>query len=448
MTDTVVEAAAAQRPQAAPVPAAAEYPHLRRNFTLGVTNGAMFGFAEALMSVDTVLTWFVHHLAGSNFLVGLVGPMRDAGWYLPQLLASHGLQRQPRKMPLYRRMAAIRILMWLTWVVATFSIKDYTLLLLVFFLSYAVYSIAAGLAGLPFMDIVAKTIPSRRRGAFFGGRLLFAGILGLGASVIVSWMLSEDSPAAFPANVGCLFLIGWVAMLLGLTLFTQFVEPAGDVRPEPGTFRSHVQRAARLPRQDNNLRFYLIARTFLMLSYVAAPFYAVYSISVLNAPATILGVYVGVRTVSALLLNPVWARLSDRRGNRLVVRAATVCGLFMPAWAIVTPLIAAGQHADSTVLSLSFVPIFALSGIFETGMTIGANNLLLEISPSTDRAIYVGLANTILGVAYFSTVISGVLADWLGYQLVFSLALVFFVMALWAASRIREPRELEGGVLA
>ena len=36
-----------------------EVPHLKRNFFLGVFNGAMFNFAEALMQIDTVLTWFV-----------------------------------------------------------------------------------------------------------------------------------------------------------------------------------------------------------------------------------------------------------------------------------------------------------------------------------------------------------------------------------------------------
>ena len=84
------------------------YPHLKRNFALGVINGGLFVFAEALMSIDTVLTWFVQQLGGSNFLIGLVGPMRDAGWFLPQLFVSHRLQREPLKMPLYRRAAAVR----------------------------------------------------------------------------------------------------------------------------------------------------------------------------------------------------------------------------------------------------------------------------------------------------------------------------------------------------
>src|SRR5512135_1975475 len=114
-------------------------PQLRRDFTLVIMNGGLFVFAEALMSIDTVLTWFVQQLGGSNFLIGLVGPMRDAGWFLPQLFISHRLQRERLEMPLYRRAAAVRSTVWFVWMIATFMLAaNYPALLLVFFVAYAV----------------------------------------------------------------------------------------------------------------------------------------------------------------------------------------------------------------------------------------------------------------------------------------------------------------------
>jgi len=298
------------------------------------------------------------------------------------------------------------------------------------------------------MDVVAKTIPIRRRGSYFGGRLFLGGLLSLGAGLIVSLMLNDNNPADFPANVGWISAIGWVAATLGLFAFSQVIEPPGDVRPEPNTMASHVRRAARLPRHNHNLRYFLIARVVLFLSYIAAPFYAIYSIDVLKAPAWIIGLYVGVRTVASLTINPLWARLSDRRGNRLVMRAATACGLAVPAWAIFVPLLAGTLQVSAEVVPFLFVPIFGLLGLYETGVGIGASNLLLEIAPINDRAIYIGFTNTILGVAYFSTIISGLLVDWLGYRGVFILALIFFVIAFWALSLVREPRELGKDVAA
>ncbi len=248
-------------------------PHLRRNFTLGVINGGAFVFAESLMSIDTVLTWFVDRLGGSNFLIGLVGPMRDTGWYLPQLFVSHRLQRQSLKQPLYRRTAVVRMVAWTVWTLAAFLLAaNYPALLFVFLIAYGVNAIASGFAGLPFLDIVAKTIPTRQRGSFFGARLFTGGVLGLAASVLVGLILAESMPPFFPLNVGVLFVLSWIAAAIGLAAFSSIKEPTGDVRDEEDTLASHLQRAARLPQHNHNLRYLLIARVVILMSYVAKPF--------------------------------------------------------------------------------------------------------------------------------------------------------------------------------
>ncbi len=420
-----------------------QYPHLRRNFALGVINGGLFVFAEALMSIDTVLPWFVEQLGGSNFLIGLVGPMRDAGWFLPQLFTSHRLQREPLKMPLYRRSAVVRSVVWFIWTAATFVLAaNYPALLLVFFVAYGINALASGFAGLPFMDIVAKTIPANRRGSFFGGRLFAGGVLGLVASVIVGVVLSAQNPQPFPHNVGTLFALSWLAAITGLGMFSMIKEPPGDVRDDGYTFTAHLQRAARLPRQNQNLRYLLIARVVILLSYVAAPFYSIYSINVLGAPVSIIGLYMGVRTIVALLINPIWSRLSDRRGNKIVTQLAVAAGVVMIAWAAFVPEIARSLNVPAALIAYAIVPVYALAGIYETGVGIGAVNLTLEVAPPNDRAIYIGLTNTILGVAYLSTAVSGLIVDLVGYEGVFLLGLSLLLVAAWALWRLRDPRAL------
>jgi MFS family permease len=418
-------------------------PHLKRNFTLGIVNGGLFVFAESLMSIDTVLTWFVQQLGGSNFLIGLVGPMRDAGWFLPQLFTSHRLQREPFKMPVYRRAAAVRAAAWLVWTIATFLLAaNYPALLLVFFVAYGVNSLASGFAGLPFMDIVAKTIPPERRGSYFGARLFAGSILGIAASVIVGVVLSARNPQPFPDNVGTLFVLSWFAAVIGMTAFGLVKEPPGDVRDDGYTFTAHLQRAARLPRQNQNLRYLLIARVVILLSYVAAPFYSIYSINVLGAPVSIIGVYMGARTIVSLLINPLWSRLSDRRGNKIVMQLATAVGVVMLVWVVVVPGAARSLNVPPALIAYAVVPVFALMGAYETGVGIGAVNLTLEVAPPNDRAIYIGLTNTVLGVAYLSTAVSGLIVDLMGYEGVFVLGLILLLVAMWALWRLRDPREL------
>ena len=183
------------------------------------------------------------------------------------------------------------------------------------------------------------------------------------------------------------------------------------MRDDGDTFTAHMQRAARLPRQNQNLRYLLIARVVILLSYVAAPFYSIYSINVLGAPVSIIGVYMGVRTIVALLINPVWSRLSDRRGNKIVMQLATAVGVVMLAWVVFMPGLARSLNVPAAVIAYAVVPVFALMGTYETGVGIGAVNLTLEVAPPNDRAIYIGLTNTILGVAYLSTAVSGLIVD-------------------------------------
>ena len=424
-------------------PAATVYPHLWRNFSLGIVNGGMFGLAEALMSIDTVLTWFVQQLGGSNFLIGLVGPLRDAGWLLPQLFISHRLQREPLKQPLYRRAAMIRVVAWLLWTLAVFVLAGYpSALLLVFFTAYGVNALASGLAGLPFLEIVAKTIPPDRRGSYFGGRMFLGGLLSLLAGVLVSVMLAENNPTPFPQNVGVLLVVAFAAAMVGLTAFALVKEPRSEVRDDGITFVAHLQRAFRLPRYNRDLRYMLLARVAILLSYVAAPFFSIYSINVLGAPPSIIGVYVGVRTLTALVVNPVWSRLSDRRGNKLVMQLTTTCGVVMLVWAVLAPPVTQAWGLSADLRPYLFVPVFAMMGLYETGIGIGANNLTLEVAPANDRAIYIGLTNTVLGVAYISTVVSGLIVDAVGYAGVFVLGLLLLLLASWALWRLRDPRKL------
>jgi len=102
-------------------------------------------------------------------------------------------------------------------------------------------------------------------------------------------------------------------------------------------------------------------------------------------------------------------------------------------------------NVPAAIIMYAIVPVFALMGAYETGVGIGAVNLTLEVAPPNDRAIYIGLTNTILGVAYLSTAVSGLIVDLVGYEGVFALSLILLLVASWALWRLRDPRELIAG---
>ena len=416
----------------------------RRNFFLGVFNGAAFIFAETLVSADLVLTNFLSKLTTSNFLIGLVVPLRDAGWFLPQLFVSSYLQYRDRVLPIYRVMSMVRSVVWLGMALAIWLVPNPVLLLLVFYALYAINSLASGVSGLSFMDVVAKTIPSRQRGTFFASRLFFGSLLGLAASGVVDAALGGTLGLPYLAAIAVLFFVSWIFASAGLFAFGLIREPRGEIRDEPSTLGQHMRRAARLPRANRNFRLLLIGRSLLILSLVAAPFYGLFATRELGADDRIIGVFLAARTIAYLVANPVWARLSNRRGNRLVVLIALVFGVLMPIVALTIEPVLGGAGVPQAQWVTFYVPVFVLWGVFESGVGIGGINLLLDIAPPRDRAIYIGLTNSVLGVVLMSTSLGGVLADLVGLSGVFVVALLCYAGSLIAISRMREPRDLTG----
>ena len=418
--------------------------HLRRNFSFGVLNGVFFNLYSALLDPSLVLSWFVSQLTTSNFLIGLITPIQNGGWFLPQLVMSSYLQRRQRKLPFYARMAGVRAVIWGLMTLAIFLIEDPTVLLVVFFTLLTASSLGAGLSGLCFVDFVAKAIPPTRRGAFFAWRLFLGGLLALGGSLLVRYILDERRGFAFPDNYAILFLLSFFALCAGLGSFVLVVEPLEPVNEERISLARQVRRALDLPRRDKNFRRFLTMRLLLMGAEIASPFYIVYAKQALSLPVSMVGVYLTGTTLASFASNLLWGRISDRRGNKLLLALSNSLGLFIPLTALaIVPLANLWPGLRELAPGL-FALVFVLSGGFKSGSMIGNMNFLLEIAPADNRPLYIGFTNTIMGIALLATSVGGLIVDLVGFTVLFSLALAFYALALLSTLRLQEPR---GGAL-
>ena len=414
--------------------------HLRRNFTLGVLNGAFFNLSSALLDPSLVLSWFVSQLTTSNFLIGLIVPIQNGGWFLPQLVVSSYLQRRQRKLPFYAYMAGVRVTIWGLMTLAVFLIEDPAVLLVVFFLLLTAYSLGDGLGGLSFVDIVAKTIPPTQRGAFFGWRNFLGGLLALGGSLLVKYILDERRGLAFPDNYAILFLLSFFTLGLALGSFTLMVEPLEPVNEERITLGRQLRRAWDLPRGDKNYRRFLTMRLLLIAAEIATPFYIIYAKQALSVSVSMVGVYLMGTTLASFASNLLWGRISDRRGNKLLIALTNLLGLFIPLTALsIVPLTNLWPGLRELAPGL-FALVFVLSGCSKSGAMIGNMNFLLEIAPADNRPLYVGFTNTILGIALLAASVGGLIVDLVGFTVLFSLALAFYALALLLTLRLQEPR--------
>ncbi|MCS6962701.1 MFS transporter [Thermoflexus sp.] len=415
-------------------------PHLRRNFTVGVVNGALFIFAETILDPYLVLAWFLSRLQASNLLVALVAPMRDGLWFLPQLFVSRWMRHRVYYMDVYRQMALVRALGAFAMALGVWLAAPHpTGMLLAFFIPYFLISLASGISGLPFMEIVGKTIPPRQRGVFFAARLFFGGLLGLAASGMVRLLLEEQAGLAFPHNVAVLFLIFAIFTSIGMAAFAMVVEPPSPV-PDGHAPPAPWREAIRGLWRRTPYRLFLGARVALMWAAIAAPFFTAYAVRDLRVPDATIGLYLGFNVGASLLSNLLWSWLSVRWGHRAVLEGAALTGMLSALWALmVEPLSRLGPDLAAGLM----LPAFALSGAYASGAAIGGMSLLLEIAPGHDRPLTIGLTNTLLGIALLSTSLGGLIADFIGYRGLFALSFGFYTLALVLLWGLRRAMERE-----
>lgn len=146
---------------------------LRRNTRLGVINGWLVFVGDGFFNVTVVVAGFASRLGASNAVIGLLPSIYLGGYMLPQLLVASKVSSLPYKLPVYRSAAGLRAGSYVSMVLISALLWQRPALCLgLFLLALSINALASGIAGLPFLEVVSKTIPAPKRAAFFALRNL------------------------------------------------------------------------------------------------------------------------------------------------------------------------------------------------------------------------------------------------------------------------------------
>ncbi len=409
-----------------------------RDFGLGVINGVLFAGVDTLLDPSLVLVTLVGLWTGSPLVLGLVAPLAQAGWYLPQLWVSGWLQNKPTSLSIYRAMAVVRTLCLISLAVMTVTVQDIGWKLVLFFVLLMANQLAAGFSGLSFMNVVAKVVPSGERGLFFAWRLMLGGILAIGVSVWVKHLLGPASTVAFPANFALMFLVAAVLGAAGMGAFAAVREPASEHVAPRASLRTQLARAAGFLRTDANFRRFLGLRLALVAASMGTPFFAVYAMRELGVSPSSVGTFLAANVAASLVAYVVWGQVSARTGNRIVMRWGTTLGI------VALGMVLLARPLSSMISPFVFFTLlFVLVGVRDASINVASGPLLLDVAPAAWRPLYVGFSNTVVGVAVLLTTASGLIVATVGYQVLFVISLVSFVIATWQVSQYREQPQAQ-----
>ena len=394
--------------------------------------GALFQGGAAATDPATIVASLAHGLSQSAFWAAAAASVVRLGWLAPQILVAYCATARPR-MPFYRLGAFGRVaaLAAVALLVAAGGSAPGAAALGALFLLWTAYAFIAGVVAVPYNDIVARHIASERR-----SRLLAARFLGGGLLALLVAGLAERTLAGYAFPLGHAAVLGLGATLLAVSAvcFVSAGEPPLVREARTASFGRFLAQGMETWRRDARFRWFVASQWAVGLAALATPLYVVAAGDALAVRE--IAWLLGAQTLGALIANPWWGAIGDRRGKLALLWIVTLLNLLPPA--LVLAWFAAGERGHALAW---FGGAFFLLGAASNGAVIAQLGYLMEVSPDDMRPAYSGYFNMLVAPATLSPLVGAGLAG-LHPAAPFAAALAFGALT---ASAIVQLRTIDRG---
>jgi MFS family permease len=404
----------------------------RRNLIANVSDGVVWQFGMAFISVQAILPVYVSRLTPSEVLIGLIPAIFELGWYLPQLFVAQYVTRLARTKPMVLVLGgAERLSILAIALVAVFAEQaSPAALLWLFFGLHTLRSLFGGILGNGWQEMIARIFPPRKRGLYFGTTFALGGVVGLIGAAGAREVLAGS---AFPVNFGWSFLIGFSATAASWICLTFTREPSVAPAEAALSGRDYWRSIPVIWRQDHNFRRYIISRLVASFGNMATGFYAVAAVRRFDLGDEQAAVFSALLFGSAVVANPAWGWLGDRFGHKLTLELSGVLLLASLGCVLAAPSV------------LFYYLAFAVLGASNSGNIIATLAVTMEFAPPAQRPVYIGLAHTLRApVIGLAPLLGGWLAGRFDYPAMFAVTLVPVALAVVLTRlTVAEPRLAE-----
>lgn len=400
----------------------------RWNFAMNLLDGGTFWFGIAFASSATIIPLFVSKITLNPLVIGLVAVIAQAGWFLPQLVSAGLTERVDRKKPIVVNAGFFleRVPVWLWPVSALMAARWPTAALILFLTSYAWHGLGAGLVGPAWQDLIARCFPVNRRGTAFGVTSFVGTGVGAAAAMVSSRILAEY---AYPWNFFLVFLTAAVAINVSLIFLALIREPEQRAIEHEDSRSSMWDRMLRVVQRDSMFRDFLAYRLLMVTGTMGMGFVTVIAVQRWSLEDGIVGYFTAVLLLGQTAGSLLAGLVADRRGHK-------------------TPLVIGGtaQVSGFLLALLSPIPegyyvVFALLGLGAGIHMVSGTLVALEFSEPSRRPTYIGISNTVAGVAGSLAPLMGGWLATLGYQTLFAACVgVGSAGLVWLLVGVRNPR--------
>jgi hypothetical protein len=400
-----------------------------RNFFAYLGANLLGKVADELASAKLVIPWLFGSLGVPAAFTGFLVPIREGGVLVPQLAVAAAVRRLPIRKGVWLLGALLSSLSLFGMAAAAITLEGSAaggaiLAMLV------VFSLARGLCSVSAKDVLGKTVSKSRRGALMGWSASLSGVAVLAVGL---WLGVIDPDAAGLGVFAGLLIGGGILWILAVLFFAAIREQPGAT-DGGGNALTVALRQLRLLVDDVPFRRFMVARALLLAVALAPPFYALIAQEHAGPGLLGLGALIIANGLATSLSAPFWGYLGDRSSRGVMVGAAVGAGLL----GVFTFTAVSLDWAWATG-ELGLAAIFLVLNMMHGGVRLGRKVYLVDMASGENRAAYVAVSNTVIGVLMLVGGLVGLVGDWLGAA---ATVLLLGLLSLVAGAYIRSLPEV------
>ena len=354
-------------------------------------------------------TGFALYLGCSEFIIGALAAIPAFAGLL-QLFSSYYAQRYGNRKQIVIWSAIVGRLLWIPMLLIPFTLPK-PLWVGVFLILTVLSNALLNIGGPLWTAWISDLVPRDYRGRYFGQRNMYAGLVGMIASIVGGLFIDHATKQATmsqPVAFGILFAVASVFACCSFFLGSRspdVEQPKGNAADAPvagGALRYYAS-----PFQDRNFRSIMLYNAILAVATgVAGQFFTVYQLKFLRYDYTVMQLLGAVASLAGLGTMPLWGYLADKYGNKPILAICNVMVLAAPfMWLATTPdnfpglwTVAEGGHVIVSFSKLDICALNLISGAAWAGVGLTQFNMMIGLAPPEKRTVYVSAVSATTGI--------------------------------------------------
>jgi MFS family permease len=401
-----------------------------RSKHLSILEGSLYSVTSGL--TGNFISAFAIALSSSNFIIAMLASLPTLIGAVIQL----GVQ-QVRSLFKTRKsyivfFSTLQAMMWLPLLFAPALHTPGPWLLLFVTLN----TVFGFLIGPVWNSFISDIVDEDERGRFFGTRNMFTGLTAFIATIAAGYILTIMKPVHPFVGFGILFSVACAFRLMSAYFISKMDDP-----PEAGISTDAPNIGDFLKNADKTPlgKFTIFLMLFNFSVYIAAPFFAVYQLSILQFDYFSFTVLAATSAITSFVTMIFWGKYVDKIGSKTVLVTSAFLIPFVPLfWSMTTTF-------------WLLVLVEAFSGFVWAGFNLSVSTYLFDATDREHRTQQMAIYTLMVQLAVFFGAMlgSGLLGFFdrsnpLAFKTIFiaSFVLRFATVALFYKS-LRELRIIE-----